>query len=62
MSANEKSLNDRVQDYWQAEPCGTAPSIVDGKLERYSREWFDAIEEYRYRVEPCIHSVAAVTR
>jgi ubiquinone/menaquinone biosynthesis C-methylase UbiE len=61
MSANEKTLNKQVQAYWQAEPCGTSPHIV-GELERYSREWFDAIEEYRYTLEPCIHAVAQFTR
>jgi ubiquinone/menaquinone biosynthesis C-methylase UbiE len=61
MSANEKTLNKQVQEFWQAEPCGTSPHIV-GELERYSREWFDAIEEYRYNLEPCIHAVAQFTR
>jgi ubiquinone/menaquinone biosynthesis C-methylase UbiE len=61
MSADTPKLNDVVEAYWQAEPCGTSPDIV-GDLERGSREWFDRIEEHRYTAEPCIHSVALFTR
>lgn len=61
MSVDHKTLNERVEEYWQAEPCGTSPHIV-GSHERYSREWFDAVEEYRYTIEPCIHAVAQFTR
>jgi ubiquinone/menaquinone biosynthesis C-methylase UbiE len=61
MNATKQQLNDRVQAYWQAEPCGTSPDIV-GNVERNTREWFDVIEEHRYREEPFIHSVAMFTR
>lgn len=59
--ADAKTLNERVEQFWQAEPCGTSPHIV-GQLERYSREWFDQVEQYRYSIEPFIHSVAQFTR
>jgi ubiquinone/menaquinone biosynthesis C-methylase UbiE len=61
MSASPKKLNERVEEYWQAEPCGTSNDVVGG-LRRHSREWFDAVEENRYILEPFIHSVAQFTR
>ena len=57
----ENKLNERVQAYWQAEPCGTSHDIV-GDIQRDSRAWFDRIEDHRYDTEPCIHSVAQFTR
>ncbi len=55
------SLTDQVQDYWQRETCGTGDEVTGG-LERLSREWFERIEETRYRLEPFIHAVAQFTR
>ncbi|HYR07966.1 MAG TPA: class I SAM-dependent methyltransferase [Longimicrobium sp.] len=55
------TLNDEVRGYWEAEPCGTAP-VITGTLEPRTREWFERVEEHRYRVEPYIHSVAQFTR
>jgi SAM-dependent methyltransferase len=54
-------INERVRDYWEAEPCGTAPFIV-GDLEQGTREWFERIEELRYAIEPEIHAHAQFTR
>jgi len=53
--------NKIVREYWEQEPCGTAPSIV-ADAPRYSREWFESVEEHRYLVEPFIHSIAQFTR
>jgi ubiquinone/menaquinone biosynthesis C-methylase UbiE len=54
-------LAEEVRAYWEGEPCGTAPHIV-GELPRMTREWFERVEEYRYAVEPFIHSIAQFTR
>lgn len=54
-------LNTRVRAFWEEEPCGTGDEIV-GQIPVETREWFEQIEEHRYRVEPFIHSVAQFTR
>ena len=54
-------LNTQVRAFWEEEPCGTTEEIV-GDLPTQTREWFEQIEEHRYRVEPFIHSVAQFTR
>jgi ubiquinone/menaquinone biosynthesis C-methylase UbiE len=55
------TFNEKVRQFWQKEPCGTADKIV-GEAAEYSREWFERIEEYRYNMEPFIHSIAQFTR
>lgn len=55
------SLKEAVREYWELKPCGASPGVV-GTLPRASREWFERIEEHRYRVEPFIHAVAQFTR
>lgn len=55
------TLNEEVRTYWEAEPCGTA-TVITGQLEPRTREWYERVEEHRYRVEPYIHSVAQFTR
>jgi ubiquinone/menaquinone biosynthesis C-methylase UbiE len=57
----EKKLNERVQEYWEVEPCGSSPDIV-GDLTPLTHEWFEVIETHRYNIEPYIHSVAQFTR
>lgn len=54
-------VNEEVRSYWEERPCGVAPAFVDALPER-TREWFERIEEYRYKSEPFIHSVAQFTR
>ncbi len=54
-------LNDQVRSFWEQEPCGTG-SDISGGLAPLTREWFERIEEHRYRVEPFIHSAAQFTR
>lgn len=60
-----ETLNEQVQDYWEGGngygPCGTDPEIV-GDNEQFSKEWFEAVENHRYEVEPFIHSIAQFTR
>lgn len=55
------SINKDVREFWEQEPCGTAPAIV-GDRPSHSREWFEQVERYRYEVEPFIHAVAQFTR
>lgn len=54
-------INEVVRRYWEREPCGTSPSLI-GESTAYTREWFSAIEERRYELEPFIHAVAQFTR
>ena|SRR6266849_2975355 len=53
--------NEIVRTYWEKNPCGASRKLV-GDVPELSREWFERIEEYRYSVEPFIHSVAQFTR
>ncbi len=55
------SLSAQVKSYWEQEPCGTSPLLV-GDLQPNTREWFEQIENYRYKVEPFIHAAAQFTR
>jgi SAM-dependent methyltransferase len=59
--AHGLAINDQVRDYWELEPCGTAPSLVGGEP-RGEKAWFEAIENRRYELEPFIHSFAQFTR
>ena len=54
-------LNNQVQSYWEREPCGTSKLVV-GNVEEHSLEWFKRVEDYRYSLEPFIHSVAQFSR
>lgn len=55
------ALKERVREYWNENPCGT--DLTEGNdAPRYSRAYFDAIEEERYRAEPEIFSFAQFTR
>lgn len=54
-------LNTEVRKYWEKEPCGTG-AVVTQESTPNTLDWFERIEEYRYRVEPFIHSVAQFTR
>lgn len=54
-------LNDEVRAFWEQEPCGTGKSIV-GEIVPGTRDWYETVENHRYRVEPFIHSVAQFTR
>lgn len=51
-------LKDKVHDYWNKEPCGTNVA----KSEKYTKEYFEEIENYRYSLEPQIFSFAQFTR
>jgi len=55
------AYNDEVRSYWEREACGTQKHVV-GEAEKFSKEWFERVEDNRYRAEPFIHSVAQFTR
>jgi ubiquinone/menaquinone biosynthesis C-methylase UbiE len=54
-------LNDEVRRFWDQSPCGVSREVT-GNLVVGSREWFEAVENFRYTHEPFIHSVAQFTR
>ena len=54
-------VNKEVRNFWEEEACGTSPDLIKEE-EQYSKAWFEEIEEYRYSVEPFIHSIAQFTR
>jgi ubiquinone/menaquinone biosynthesis C-methylase UbiE len=47
-----------VHDYWNRESCGAGITAAP----KHSREYFEEIEQYRYRVEPEIFAFAQFTR
>jgi ubiquinone/menaquinone biosynthesis C-methylase UbiE len=51
-------LKHKVKQYWNAATCGT--EFINQK--KFSREYFQAIEEFRYTIEPEIFSFAQFTR
>jgi ubiquinone/menaquinone biosynthesis C-methylase UbiE len=61
MKQEKTELNTLVRGYWEKEPCGTGADLTRGFPEG-SLEWYQQIEEHRYRVEPFIHAIAQFTR
>ncbi|MGH9522401.1 MAG: class I SAM-dependent methyltransferase [Terriglobales bacterium] len=55
---NTETLKLAVRDHWNAQACGTQ----DVRESKFSRAYFDAIEEQRYEIEPYIFSFAQFTR
>jgi ubiquinone/menaquinone biosynthesis C-methylase UbiE len=54
----QENLKQSVKAFWDNEPCGTdRPASPEGSL-----AYFEEIENYRYRVESCIHEFAQFTR
>jgi len=51
-------VTDQVREYWNRASCGTDRTNSD----KHSLEYFEEIEEFRYRHEPYIHSFAQFTR
>src|SRR6516225_3014281 len=52
------SLKGQVRDFWNAQSCDTQVA----KASRFSREYFEEIENFRYFDQPFIHSFAQFTR
>ena len=55
---NKKDVKKQVHDYWGKEACGTEIAVST----KFSRQYFEEIEEYRYSMEPEIFSFAQFTR
>ncbi len=51
-------LKEELRVFWNAQTCGTA--TID--KEKYSLEYFEEIEEYRYNLQPEIFNFAQFTR
>jgi len=54
----ERNLKAQVRDYWDKESCGAGIAVST----KFSRQYFEEIEEYRYSIEPEIFSFAQFTR
>jgi ubiquinone/menaquinone biosynthesis C-methylase UbiE len=57
-STAKQELKQAVHDYWNAQSCGT--DVV--KATKFSFEYFEAVEDFRYVTEPQIHSFAQFSR
>ena len=57
----QSSLNTDVREYWEERTCGTGKPVTQD-APAYTRDWYERIEEHRYRQEPFIHAVAQFTR
>lgn len=55
---NNQHLNTAVHDYWNKASCGSEVT----QQQKFSRRYFEEIEEFRYRIEPEIFSFAQFTR
>ncbi len=55
---NLSGFKKKVKNYWNRASCGT--EFI--KEDKYSKKYFDAIEEFRYKIEPEIFSFAQFTR
>ena len=55
---NKSDLKRAVIAYWNEEACGTSAATSS----KFTRQYFDEIEEYRYAVEPEIFSFAQFSR
>src|ERR671931_284854 len=58
MRGSSAGSTQAVHDYWQARPCGSSLT----QAEPGSKEFFDEIEEARYRLEPFIPDFAEFER
>jgi ubiquinone/menaquinone biosynthesis C-methylase UbiE len=55
---NKSELKSEIIAYWNDQACGT----IAAKSSKFTREYFEEIEEYRYAVEPEIFSFAQFSR
>src|SRR6185295_8564705 len=55
------TLNEQVRQFWESEVCGTNPDLI-GNAPTRSREWFESVEQHRYKAEPYIREVAQFSR
>ncbi|HOK14473.1 MAG TPA: class I SAM-dependent methyltransferase, partial [Candidatus Kapabacteria bacterium] len=55
---NEEKLKYDVKNYWNKETCGSWSS----NKEKFTKEYFEEIEEFRYKIQPEIFAFAEFTR
>ena len=55
---NQENLKQEVYNYWNKASCGT--EFI--KQEKFTKEYFEEIERFRYSIEPEIFSFAQFTR
>lgn len=55
---NEEGIKAQVRAFWNKQACGASSSLSA----KYSRQYFDEIEDFRYSVEPEVFSFAQFTR
>ena len=55
---NNENLKQEVYKYWNNASCGTEHT----KKDKFSKEYFEEIEQLRYAAEPEIFSFAQFTR
>jgi ubiquinone/menaquinone biosynthesis C-methylase UbiE len=56
-TVDNKSIKQQVKSYWEANVCETR----EARSPKYSKGYFDEIEQYRYQVTPDIHEFAQFT-
>ena len=61
MKIMSDSINKKGKDYWEVIPCGTNSHSLD-EVKKYSKVWFEEIENNRYQAEPFIHQIAQFSR
>lgn len=55
---NKEKIKEEVRDYWDNQACGSWVSNKD----KFTKEYFEEIEEDRYQIQPEIFSFAEFTR
>lgn len=56
--SKDMELKEQVRDFWNEQSCDTQVA----RSEKFSREYFEEIESFRYFDQPFIHSFAQFTR
>lgn len=54
---DNESIKQQLKDYWEANVCETRET----RSPKYSKEYFDEIEQYRYSITPDVHEFAQFT-
>src|SRR5438477_4688792 len=55
---NPDNVKEQVRDFWNQQSCDTHVA----KAAKFSKEYFEEIEAYRYHDQPFIHSFAQFSR
>jgi ubiquinone/menaquinone biosynthesis C-methylase UbiE len=57
-TAPDEALKSEVRDFWNKESCGTSTTTA----QKFSKTYFEEIEDFRYYDQPYSHSFAQFTR